>query len=119
MKENKRDFLEDLLREDFQYGVEVPPALNEKIIQAASRGEVLEEKNGEALEEKKRILILLVLSSLSWILSLAFLSKVFLAYFGPMSLSLLVYFLLYSLGGLVVLGLVVLDERRKNLCVMP
>lgn len=111
MKENKRDFLEDLLREDFQYGVEVPPALNEKIIQAASRQ--------ESLEEKKRILILLVLSSLSWILSLAFLSKVFLAYFGPMSLSLLVYFLLYSLGGLVVLCLVVLDERRKNLCVMP
>lgn len=111
MKENKRDFLEDLLQEDFQYGVEVPPALNEKIIQAASRGEVL--------EEKKRILILLVLSSLSWILGLAFLSKVFLAYFGPMSLSFLVYFLLYSLGGLVVLGLVVLDERRKNLCVMP
>ncbi len=111
MKENKRDFLEDLLQEDFQYGVEVPPALNEKIIQAASRG--------EALEEKKRILILLVLSGISWILSLAFLSKVFLAYFGPMSLSLLVYFLLYSLGGLVVLGLVVLDERRKNLCVMP
>lgn len=111
MKENKRDFLEDLLREDFQYGVDVPPVLNEKIIQTASRQ--------ESLEEKKRILILLVLSSISWILSLAFLSKVFLAYFGPMSLSFLVYFLLYSLGGLVVLGLVVLDERRKNLCVMP
>ena len=47
MKENKRDFLEDLLQEDFQYGVDVPPVLNEKILQAASRQESLEEKKNK------------------------------------------------------------------------